>query len=247
MVKRVEVTRAAGDLPYMSPEHADIMTALIVEHRLHRALELGFHHGVSTCYIAAALDELGEGSLTTIDLEVARNLTPNVETLLEGLGLRHLVSVHYEPASYLWRLMKMLEVEPQPQFDLCYIDGAHSWATDGLGFFLADRLLAPGGWIVFDDLDWTFATSPGLKKTEMVAAMPLDERETAQVRKVYELLVKTHRSYDEFVERDGWVMARKSCAPVPEVMLAREIVHVPRHVGLGGLMIRIARMLARRW
>jgi predicted O-methyltransferase YrrM len=185
----------------MSTEHADIMTALIVEHRLHRVLELGFHHGVSTCYIAAALDELGGGSLTTVDLEHARHLAPNVETLLGGLGLLHLVSVHYEPASYLWRLMKMLEAEPQPRFDLCYIDGAHSWATDGLAFFLVDRILAPGGWIVFDDLDWTFATSPGLKRTEMVRAMPREERETPQVRRVYELLAKTHGSYDELVVR----------------------------------------------
>ena len=231
----------------MSPEHADIMTALILEHRLQRVLELGFHQGVSTCYIAAALDELGGGSLTTIDLEEARHLDPNVETLLESLGLRQLVSVYYEPASYLWRLMKMLEASPPPRFDLCYIDGAHSWATDGLAFFLVDRMLVPGGWIVFDDLDWTFATSPGLKKTEMVRAMPREERETAQVRKVYELLVKTHGAYDELVERDGWVLARKSREPAKEVRHVREIVHVPRHVGLGGLMIRIGRLLARRW
>ena len=37
--------------------------------------------------------------------------------------------------------MKMLEDDPEPRFDFCYIDGVHNWADDGFAFFLIDRLL----------------------------------------------------------------------------------------------------------
>jgi len=93
----------------------------------------------------------------------------------------------------------MLEEDPITRFDFCYVDGAHSWFVDGFAFFLVDRLLMPGGRIIFDDLNWTYVRSPSLKNTEMVINMPQDERETPQVLKVYELLVKTHSSYSDFM------------------------------------------------
>ena len=30
-----------------------------------------------------------------------------------------------------------------------------NWDTDGPSLFLVDRLLRPGGWIVFDDIEWS--------------------------------------------------------------------------------------------
>ena len=103
----------------------------------------------------------------------------------------------------------MLEESPEPRFDLCYLDGAHSWFVDGFAFFLVDRLLRPGGLLVLDDLDWTYASSPTLRSTELVKAMPGDERTEPHVRKVYELLVKPHPSYETFRTQDGWAFARK--------------------------------------
>lgn len=247
-MKRGDVTNRLGKIPYMLPEQADAITALILEHRCRRILELGFLHGVSTCYLAAALDELGGGSLTTVDMESARELQPNVETLLADLGLRDLVTVHYEPTSYLWRLMHLLEADPSPRFDLCYIDGAHTWSTDGFAFFLVDRLLEPGGWIVFDDLDWTFDTSPGLRRSEMVAQMLPEERATPQIRKVYELLVRTHPSYEQFVVRNGWALARKKADAVDEPRpMARELVYETRYRGVGGAILTMAKWMARHW
>jgi predicted O-methyltransferase YrrM len=246
-MKLAEVTQKVAGIPYMSSEQGEVITRLILTHRLRRILELGFHHGVSTCYLAAALDELGGGRLTTIDLEEARTHTPSAEDLLTDLGLRHLVTLHYEPTSYLWRLMKMLDAEPVPQFDLAYIDGAHTWATDGFAFLLVDRLLAPGGWIVFDDLDWTFDASPAWKDTAMVRDMPIDERTTPQVRKVYELLVKTHGAYDELEVRGDWALARKSpdarTSDPPRIVT--ELVYETRHVGLGDAFLRVGKRLMR--
>ena len=105
--------------------------------------------------------------------------------------------------------MKLIEKYPEPIFDFCYIDGAHDWYNDGFAFFLVDKLLVPGGWILFDDINWTFGKSPSMKNSEKVKNMPSDERDTAQVGKIYELLVKTHPQYHNFMVRGDWAYAQK--------------------------------------
>jgi predicted O-methyltransferase YrrM len=203
------VKQVVGELPYMNLTQAETMTQLIATEGIEQVLELGFRHGVSTCYIAAALAERERGHVTTIDLTRAREYQPNVEQLLEKLSLRERVTVFYEPTSYTWRLMKFLEADPQPRFDLCYLDGAHNWFVDALAFFLVDRLLKPGGWMIFDDLDWSFANAPALKDLPNVRAMPEDERTTPHVRKIYELLVKTHPDYHNFRTQQNWAFVQK--------------------------------------
>lgn len=203
------------------------MTRFIREHHLTRVLELGFAHGVSTCYIAAAVRAAGGGSVVSIDLQSARHRTPSAEELLDRCGCRDLVTLHYEPTSYNWRLMRMLEADPRPQFDLCFVDGAHSWEVDGLAFFLVDRLLVPGGWLIFDDLDWTHAASPTAGATERVRQMPEDERTTAQIGKVYQLLVKTHPGYGNFRVRGQWAYAQKCVDSAAASPVRTETIYLP--------------------
>jgi predicted O-methyltransferase YrrM len=232
--------RVAG-IPYLTLADAIEIESLILEHHLYDILELGFCHGVSTCYFAAILDKISKGHITTIDLESVRSEKPGIESLLSDLGLQKYVTVIHEPTSYTWRLMKMLEEQLGPRFDFCYIDGAHDWFTDGFAFLLIDKLLRPGGWVVFDDIDWTFATSPNLKNTPFVQKMPEDEKSTPQIRKVYELLVRTHPDYESFMIKNGRAFARKittSSGIKPDV-IRQEIVYQKEHVGLGALMYRI--------
>lgn len=234
-------------IPHMSFGQAEAITDVILENQFQNILELGFAHGVSTCYMAGALDELGMGSITTIDLENARNAKPNIDSLLSSLGLLDFVNVFYEPTSYIWRLMKMLEEDPSPRFDFCYIDGAHNWFIDGFAFFLVDRLLKTEGLIIFDDLDWTYEISPALKNTNRVKNMPLDEKSTPQIRKVYELLVKPHPAYGHFLVKGGWAYARKisteSNAKINEVR--KEVVYKKEYVGLGAALLKIVRKLRK--
>jgi predicted O-methyltransferase YrrM len=234
----------------MTLEQAETITKFIADKQVEAILELGFNHGVSTCYMAAALAELGRGSIVTIDLEWTRKATPNIEELLDRIGERHRVKVFYEPTSYTWRIMRFLEEDPTPRFDLCYLDGAHSWFDDALAFFLVDRLLRPGGWIIFDDLDWTFARSPSVKEREWVRSMPLDERTTPQVKKIYELLVKTHPNYHNFRLEDGWAFAQKqdtkdiSIQPSQREIVTELFVRVERiQVGLGGGLMSVVNKL----
>jgi len=236
-----EIRAKVEGLPHMSLAQARAITDVILENRFQNILELGFRHGVSTCYMAGALDELGTGHVTTIDRLSAREAKPNIDHLLGDLGLARYVTVFYEPTSYIWRLMKMLEEDPSPRLDFCYIDGAHNWFTDGFAFFLVDRLLKPGGMIILDDLDWTYESSPTLRHTEKVARMPQEEKSTPQVRRVYELLVKPHPAYGEFMEKGGWAYARKRSAgfegQCDEVRKA--VIYQRHYVGLGAVILKL--------
>ncbi|MEY2830848.1 MAG: hypothetical protein RLZZ574_106, partial [Cyanobacteriota bacterium] len=150
----IKVKQVVENLPYMSLKKAQVMQDFIHQHNISSILELGFYHGVSTCYMAAALEEAGGGSIVSIDLESAQKRQPNIEELLEKCGYLNTVEFYYEPVSYNWRMMKLIE-EQEKTFDLCYVDGGHDWYNTGLAFFLVDKLLQPGGWMIFDDLDWT--------------------------------------------------------------------------------------------
>jgi predicted O-methyltransferase YrrM len=246
-VKLNDVKKRVNGVHGMTSSQAEVITDVIIKNRFQNILELGFNHGVSTCYMAGALDELGGGKITTIDLLRARDANPNVEQLLDDLGLNQYANVFYEPTSYIWRLMRMLEEDSLPRFDFCYIDGAHNWYTDGFAFFLVDRLLKPGGLIIFDDLDWTYDTSPTLKNKEFVKRKPQDERTIPQIRQVYELLVKPHPAYTEFKTVDDWAYARKSSASPDsaEVESRREIVYERQHYGLGALLLKLFKRITR--
>lgn len=198
-----EIERKVSNLPYMTLKEAKYLTAFLRENRLTKVLELGFFHGVSSCYLAAAMKSQGGRPIVTIDLESAKNRNPTIVDLLQRCDLAEYAEVYFEPSSYNWRLMKF--IEEGRRFDFCYIDGGHDWYNTGFAFFLVDKLIEPGGWILFDDLDWT------MEHVNAPWAMnrPLEERLTPQVRKVWELLVQQHSNYGDFQERGRWGFTRK--------------------------------------
>jgi predicted O-methyltransferase YrrM len=242
------VGKIVGSTPHMTRDQAEQISTFILKNGVGDILELGFRHGVSTTYMAATLAGAGKGRIVTVDLQSAKQNTPNIEELLEAAGERARVDIYYEPTSYTWRLMRMLQEDPTPRFDMCYLDGAHDWFADGFAFFLVDRLLRPGGWIVFDDMDWTYAGSPTLRNTQMVKQMPEDERTSKQVRLVYDLLVKTHPAYHNFRDEGEWGFAQKlpRSASSGERVVVTESVVREKHVGLGGALIEFARALRGR-
>ena len=135
-------------IPYIEPERAEILYNFILETQPENCLELGFAHGVSSCFIAAALDELGKGYLTTVDLIPSMEWQkPSIEQLLSKTGLENWVTIVRENTTYNWFLMKMIERQTseyicEPNYDFCFIDGPKNWTIDGSAFFLVDKLLA---------------------------------------------------------------------------------------------------------
>lgn len=190
------------DVPFISASKGRQLYELVSSKGVEACLELGFAHGKSSAVIAQALEDSGRGRLTTVDFPHALNRKPNLSDILERLGLAHRVSVRTDPEGFHWTLMTMLEENPRPQFDFVFFDGAHTWSGTGFAFLLAEKMLKPGAWVVFDDLDWTIRWSLDRKKSQKqrskIRESNYTERElvTAQVNKVWNLLV-TEDQYSE--------------------------------------------------
>jgi len=201
-----------GDLEYMRHAEALVIRDFVVKHGVRDILEIGFYHGKSSAYFAAMLEDLGEGHLVTIDLENAREREPSIDQLLSTLGLAHRVTPVFAERSYTWELGKMIRATPRPQFDLCYFDGGHTWDATGFGFLLVDLLLRPGGWIIFDDLEWTIESAiPSMAKVPAHwLDCSADEQATPAVRMVFDILVP-HLGYTDrrSVNSGQWGVARK--------------------------------------
>jgi predicted O-methyltransferase YrrM len=202
--ERVEAS--FDELPYMRHPQATFMREFIIEHDVRDILEIGFYHGKSSAYFAAILEDLGRGHLVTIDRENALHREPDIMRVLSTLDLTHRVTPVFAERSFTWELGKMLQGKPLPQFDLCYFDGDHTWDGTGFGFVLVDRLLRPGGWIVFDDLPWTMeaAMKTRAKIPRYWRACSEDERAAAGVNMVFELLVPQLGYTDIRIANGGW-------------------------------------------
>lgn len=162
--------------------------------------EIGIYEGDTSVHFA---DHLGEkGQLHLYDFE------ERVDAVADRLAARGFDGVvkhgttHKTFDSYNWSLMQTLEEHEEPIFDYVFLDGAHTWHHDALAFLLVDRLLVPGGYVDFDDYEWTLAGSPSLnplafpRTKDDYTAEQIDAR---QVELIVDLLVRRDDRYTEIV------------------------------------------------
>ncbi len=186
----------------------------VIATRSRDCLELGTGHGATTCVIAAALEEIGGGTITTIDHKPDRK--HNISELAQVTGMQRHVRAIVHPAGYDWTLMGMLRAQTaagrcEPCVDFCYLDGAHEWVTDALAALLVIRLLRPGGWLMMDDLNFRLRGShPGWERE--LGHKTKEELDTPQIGMVFDLLVKTHSDLERFALTNtghiGWARKR---------------------------------------
>jgi len=217
-MKFAEVQTLVGSVPFISPEHGLELYQMILRERPAEILELGIAHGTATCYMAAALEEIGGRRVTAVDLAGA-TFVPSAEMQLARCGLGRFADLVRMQTGYTWFLHDEIRMQTSgnectPKYDLCIIDGPKNWTIDGCAFFLVDKLLKPGGWLIFDDYAWTYEGAGASRDaTDGISHRTLseDERTTPQIREVFELLVLPHPNYSNFVVQDhkDWAMAQK--------------------------------------
>jgi predicted O-methyltransferase YrrM len=212
------VASAIAGVPFMSPGQGRLVYDHIRATRPAEALELGTAHGTGAAYMAAALADNGAGALPTVDFAGAA-YDPAPEDVLARAGVADRVTVVREFSSYTWWLKEQVAARSdahgnvEPRFDFVYLDGAKNWTIDGLAVVLVEKLLRPGGWLLMDDLDWTYADDPGREATDGVVHRELSEPERTQphLRAVFELIVAQHPSFTELrVQDEWWGWARKA-------------------------------------
>ncbi len=105
--------------------------------------------------------------------------------------------------SYAWNLAKILlewrdKYETSKLFDIVYLDGAHTFLFDSSAASVLKEMIAPGGYIVLDDIDWTIAESSicNPKVNPSITECYTDEQINAkQVNVVKECLFDTDNRY----------------------------------------------------
>lgn len=217
------VTAAVHGVLWIIPEEGRRLYEHVRQtHPLH-VLNIGTAHGVSAAYIAAALEANGRGHVTTVDHSMAAFSDPSPEELLENAGLMHRVTIVKEHSDYNWFLKERIEDRSdedgncEPLYDLCFLDGAHNWTVDGLAVLLVEKLLRPGGWLVLDDLHWTYRGlyegegRPECRNAIYAGHVMSDaELDDDHVAALFRLLVMQHPSFVEFrIEDSAWGYARK--------------------------------------
>jgi predicted O-methyltransferase YrrM len=186
-----EVYARIGDIPYPRLRQGRRLYDFITANHMSVGLELGFMHGGNTTYLAGAIQELGCGRLTAIDLAASRERVPNIDHLLGATGLSEWVQVYYEPTSYNSRLMRLLEEGRYETFDFCYISAGRTWYEVALAFCLVEKLLKSGGWVVFNDLHYNFRQCKS-RAESAVKQLPEYEQSVPHVERVFELLAEAN-------------------------------------------------------
>src|SRR5204862_98363 len=95
----------------------------------------------------------------------------------------------------------------RPRYDFCYLDGSKNFNIDGLAVVLIEKLLRPQGWLLMDDLEWTYEGNPWILPHEdgrPLGPLSPSERTTPHLLAVFELIVKQHPSFTRFVREDAW-------------------------------------------
>lgn len=146
--------------------------------------EIGVYEGATSVRIAELLGS--NGTLHLFDFKdradaIANRCSSHCSVVSFGNDYHYL-------DSYCWPLGQLL---PGPRlYDCVFLDGAHTWAIDALAFLLVTRLIKPGGYIWFDDLDWNLAGSTNFRDHEDTAKMYTPEqRQTFQVQMIVDKLV----------------------------------------------------------
>jgi predicted O-methyltransferase YrrM len=235
-----EVARAVAGIPFMSPAQGRLVHDHLVGTGARDVLELGTAHGVSAAYMAAS-----GARVTTVD-HAGAAYDPAPEDVLRRAGVADRVTVAREFSTYTWWLKERIAERSdahgnvEPCFDFVYLDGAKNWTIDGLAVVLAEKLLRPGGWLLMDDLQWTY--DRGREETDGIVHRELSEPERREphLRAVFDLIVAQHPSFTELRRQDEWWGWARKAPGEPR----RYTVETSRP--LGALAAGAARKLARR-
>jgi len=215
------VADAVEGVPVMSRHQGRIVYDHIRSTGARDVLEIGTAHGVSAAFMAAAVEENGGGRITSLDWWNV-GWEPEAADVLTRAGLIDRVDlVRIRDSSYDWWLKERVAERSdgagncEPMYDFCYIDGAHNFTIDGLAVVLVEKLLRPAGWLLMDDLNWTYEGWGALEDQAASRGIlyPLSQSEQTEphIRAVFELIVKQHPSFTEFRDQDHlWGWARKA-------------------------------------
>lgn len=174
------------------------------------AAEVGVAIGASTVEFLRVLGDHDE--LHLFDREtILKNLLDEISTLPNAsIVVPHANSLHLY-ASYAWELATMARnldraKKPVEIFDFVYLDGAHAFHHDAAACAVLKRMIKPGGYLVLDDMHWTFNSSPTMNpsnRPEVAEQYTSEQLSTPHVTLVADVLLRHDRDFvQEFLTEE---------------------------------------------
>lgn len=246
-----------ADTPWMTPYQGRKVWDHIRTNRPEVLLDVGTCYGTSAAYMAGACKANGIGRIVTVDSGQFDDQV-DIVTWCRALWDRCEVGDLIEPvrishSNYAWWLMEQVSKRTKrgvcnPIYDFVYLDGAKWLTLDSAAVIFIEQLLRPGGWLLMDDLDWSYAEHPehvptvNYPQTQTSYSFSQDEMTEPHLRAVFDLVVKRHAAFTDFQEDDGqWGWAHKgSGVPGPGAVVASTVPSLISRVSNG------ARALHRR-
>ena len=115
--------------------------------------------------------------------------------------------------SYNWNLsklvFKMREHNKTGLFDAVYLDGAHTFFHDGLAVCLLKELIKDGGFLVLDDLYWSFVSA----KIDRTGHLTKEQMNDYQILRVQELFLTPDPNWEKLSPPNAWrgVFRKRPC------------------------------------
>lgn len=166
-----------------------------------RVAEIGVDRGATTIEIARVLREFDQ--LDLFDYERC--------TLFKQIGAlraNSLCQIRTHPNSsaiydsYAWTLGKIylenLKTDKTPTlWDAVYLDGAHTFPVDAPATYCLKEMVKIGGFIVFDDMQWSLLTSPTCNTPEMRERFTDEQMAARHVEMVVKMFMRSDNRFSE--------------------------------------------------
>jgi hypothetical protein len=111
-VNLVDLDAKIGSLPATSTEQCHRLYEFVLTNPVSQILELGFAHGKSSVYMAAALADKGSALVTTIDLRGAHSCKPSILEVAAMTALAPCINPIFNPifsdVGSAWEMGKMI-------------------------------------------------------------------------------------------------------------------------------------------
>jgi predicted O-methyltransferase YrrM len=175
-----------------------LMFDLTMTYERPQVLEVACAYGKATAYLAVAAQERG-GFLRAVDLmpHVWEGRTAN--DLVRELGAAAACDITLG-CDARWYLLDLLKDAPDEWLDIGFLDASHTVEVDAFVALAMWTHLAPGGIMIFDDLDWTPAAQG---ESDVTYSRPT----TSHVRAIFDYIRALSNATDALEwggEQLGW-------------------------------------------
>lgn len=135
----------------IQPEEGEFIQSVIRSVKPSSSLEVGMAYGVSTLFICEALADLDAPVRHTV-------IDPSQTKVWHGVGLAHVREAGFDKFVQFFEegseiaLPRLLS--QGLEIDLAFIDGWHTFDHALVDFFYVNKMLRPGGVVIFDDVNY---------------------------------------------------------------------------------------------